>query len=62
MIARTQTRVVVWVFDGIPDTALCYISLLRGNVENIPIGDYSYKVMGESYAVLPFVLVRHIKS
>lgn len=50
------------LFDDIPDTALCYITLLRGNVENIPIGDYSYKIMGESHAVLPFVLVRHIKS
>ena len=49
------------IFDGIPDTALCYLTILRGSVENILIDDYSYKVVGETHEVLPFILIREIK-
>jgi hypothetical protein len=52
------------LFDDIPENALCYLTLLRGNLENIelPKENYSeyYLVAGESHAVLPLVLVRDL--
>jgi hypothetical protein len=49
------------LFDDIPDDALCYITLLRGNLENIELPDnLAYLVGGESHAVLPLVLVRNL--
>lgn len=50
------------IFEGIPDTALCYLTILRGSVENVLIDDYSYKVVGETHEVLPFILIREIKQ
>ncbi|MDR0605362.1 MAG: hypothetical protein LBG80_13765 [Bacteroidales bacterium] len=50
------------LFDDIPDNALCYITLLRGNLENIELleENLAYLVAGESHAVLPLVLVRDL--
>jgi hypothetical protein len=52
------------LFDNIPENALCYITLLRGNLENmeLPQENYSeyYLAAGESHAVLPLVLVRDL--
>lgn len=50
------------LFTGIPDTAVCYLTVLRGAVENVLAGDYSYKVLGESHEILPFILIREIKA
>lgn len=50
------------LFDDIPDTAIVYITLLRGNLENIMVDDYSYKIGGESHVKLPIILVRNIKQ
>jgi hypothetical protein len=49
------------LFDDIPDNALCYISLLRGNLENIELEEnLAYLVAGESHTVLPLILVREL--
>jgi hypothetical protein len=49
------------LFDDIPDNALCYITLVRGNLENIELeDDKTYLAAGESHAVLPFVLIRSL--
>lgn len=50
------------IFDGIPDTAMVYITLLRGGVENMAIDDVTYKVMAETHASMPFVLIRNLKA
>lgn len=50
------------IFDHIPNTALVFITLLRGNTENAMIGDYSYKIYSETHAVLPIILCRKIKT
>jgi hypothetical protein len=49
------------LFDEIPDNALCYITLIRGNLENIELEEnIAYLVAGESHAVLPLILVRDL--
>lgn len=50
------------MFDHIPNTALVFITLLRGNIENTLIGDYSYNISSETHAVLPFILCRYRKQ
>lgn len=50
------------MFDHIPNTALVFITLLRGNIENTLIGDYSYNISSETHAVLPIVLCRKLKT
>ncbi len=50
------------LFDNIPNNAIAYITLLRGNVtilENF-ISDESFRLAAESHAILPFVLVRNL--
>lgn len=49
------------MFDHIPNTALVFITLLRGNIENTLIGDYSYNISSETHAVLPIMLLRKMK-
>jgi hypothetical protein len=48
------------LFDNIPDNALTYITLLRGNIELLDIEDQSYRIFGESHVVLPMILVRDL--
>ncbi|MCG8579296.1 MAG: hypothetical protein MI866_05240 [Bacteroidales bacterium] len=48
------------LFEKIPERALCYITLLRGNIEMVDIDEVSYRVLGESHAVLPCVLIREL--
>jgi len=50
------------LFEGIPDTALCFLTILRGDIDNIVVDESSYKVYGESHAVLPFILIREITN
>lgn len=50
------------LFDGIPDTALCTMTLIRGSVDTFLLNDYSFQVFGESHESLAFVLLREIKS
>jgi len=54
------------LFDNIPENAITYITLLRGNISMVE--DYlanegqgqSYRVVAESHAVLPLILVRNL--
>lgn len=50
------------LFDEIPNTALVYITLMRGNIENINIDNYSVKLSGASTCAMPIVLIRKIKA
>lgn len=50
------------LFDGIPDTAHCNLTLLRGNIDNVSDGQYSYKVLGETHQQISFILLRHIRN
>ena len=46
------------LFEGIPNYSLVYLTLLRGNIKNTIVGDYSYKLVGESRTILPFILIK----
>ncbi len=63
MVAEDSGKVVLpnELFDGIPDTAVCHLTLLRGNIETLSIDDSSYKIQAESHDYLTFVLIREIK-
>lgn len=50
------------LFNDIPEQALCYIILLRGNIENIDFEDSPYSIVGETHAVLPLILIRNLKE
>ncbi len=50
------------LFDNIPNKALAYVTLLRGNIEIAELDSTSYRVFGESHAILPMVLVREINN
>jgi len=49
------------LFDGIPDTAYCDIMIVRGNIENINFDNYSYKLIGQTYHRISFILVREVE-
>ena len=49
------------MFDGIPDTALCDMMILRGNVENVEQGGYSYKLLGKTHQQISFILIRELE-
>lgn len=63
MVAEDSGKVVLpnELFDGIPDTAVCHLTLLRGNIETLSIDDSSYKIQAESHDYLTFILIREIK-
>lgn len=48
------------LFEGIPDTAVCHLTVLRGNMEYINIEDESFNIMAESHEFLSFVLIREV--
>lgn len=48
------------LFEDMPDTAICYLTLLRAAIENVWDEEYSYKIVGETHAVMPFILIRNI--
>lgn len=48
------------MFKDIPDTALCTLTILRGNVENILAGDVSYKLVGSTCDSMQFVLIKNV--
>lgn len=50
------------LFDNIPDKAVTYITLLRGNIETPTIDNTTYRLFGESHAILPFILIRNIEE
>lgn len=48
------------LFEGIPDTAVCHLTVLRGNMEYVNIEDESFNIMAESHEFLSFVLIREV--
>lgn len=48
------------IFDGIPDTAHCDMLILRGNIENIEQGQYTYKLVGKTHQQISFILIREL--
>ena len=60
------------LFDDIPDTALCFLTIIRGNAEFMEVDDYgdlddfeetegtSYLFAAECSETIPFVLIRNI--
>jgi len=50
------------LFDDIPDTALCHLMVIRGDLENVIIDNASHKLVGETHASLPFVLIRELSQ
>ena len=50
------------LFDGIPDTAVCHLTILRGDIDLEDIDGESYKVLVESHEFLSFILIREIRN
>ncbi len=50
------------LFDGIPEKALTYITLLRGNIELSMFNNQTYRTLGETHAVLPIFLIRELNQ
>ncbi len=50
------------LFDGIPDTAYCDLLILRGNIDNVEHGRYSYKLVGKTHQQISFILIREIEK
>lgn len=50
------------IFEGIPDTAVCHLTIARGDIEVAEIDGVSYKVLAESHEFMTFVLIRNIKK
>ncbi len=48
------------LFEGIPDTAICHLTILRGNVDNVTFDQNTYKVLGETHQTIPFILLREV--
>lgn len=57
-----EARLDPSLFDGIPDTALCSLFVLRGALENVQGQEYSFKLIGETHHMIPFILIREIQS
>ncbi len=56
-----EARIDPELFDGIPDTALCRLVLLRGSIENAQGEEYSYNLIGETHHMISFILIREIE-
>ncbi len=50
------------MFDGIPDTAVCHLTILRGDIDLADIDGASYKVLVETHEFLSFILIREIQK
>lgn len=49
------------LFEGVPDTAVCHLTILRGNIESVNLSGESFNVMADSHEFLTFVLIREVK-
>lgn len=49
-------------FEGIPDGAVCTLTLLRAGFDNIRINESDHRIIGETHARLTFILVRQTQS
>ena len=50
------------LFEGIPDAAVCNLTLIRGNIDTLSIENESYKVLAESHEYMSFILIREIRA
>lgn len=50
------------MFEGIPDTALCHLTILRGNLNAVVVDDQSFKIGGASHTSMAFVLLRNVRD
>ena len=56
-----EARLNPSLFEGIPDTAICHLAVVRGAVEDVQGEEYSYKLIGESHHLISFILIREIE-
>lgn len=56
-----EARLDPHLFDGIPDTAICHLAVVRGAVEDVQGEEYSYKLIGETHHLITFILIREIE-
>ena len=57
-----EARLSEEMFEGIPDTAHCDLLILRGNIDNIERGQYTYKMIGKTHHLISFILIREIDN
>jgi hypothetical protein len=52
------------LFDDIPDTGIALLTIARGNIKNIGLvnNNYTYQILAESHATLPFILIKNIRK
>jgi len=48
------------LFDNIPEKAIAYITLLRGNISVLDNLTDPYRLVAESHAILPLILIRNL--
>lgn len=48
------------MFDGIPDTAYCHMTIMRGNAQVYLSDGYSFTEGGESHAGISFAAIKHL--
>ena len=56
-----QAKLDAEMFEGIPDTALCFLTVLRGNVDAMIVDGQSYKIGGATHETMQLVLIRNTK-
>lgn len=59
--ADNTTKEQVRIIKGVPDTAVCHLTILRGNIESVNLSGESFNVMADSHEFLTFVLIREVK-
>lgn len=57
-----ETTLNPHMFDDIPDTAMCFLTVMRGTVEYDVDDETSYLFLVECSETIPFVLIRNIRS
>lgn len=57
-----EARLSEEMFDGIPDTAHCDLLILRGNIDNVEQGQFTYKLIGKTHHLISFILIREIDT
>lgn len=49
------------IFEGIPDTAVCHMTVLRGNIDVFSLEEISYKIQAESHEYMSFILIKEMR-
>lgn len=48
------------MFNDIPDTALCTLTILRGDVANVLVNNYSCKLTNSTHQSIQFILIKNV--